>query len=232
MDYLWHSLGRAFQLIFSLDRELIQICMISIRVSVVSTTLAAIIGLPLGTVIGTGRFRGKRAVVVMLNSLLALPTVAVGLLVYCFISRSGPFGSWDLLFTPSAIMIGQFILVTPIITALATAAAEGTDARVEMTAKTLGAGVIRAKWAVLREGRHGAAAAVATGFGRVFGEVGISMILGGSIAGYTRTVTTAVVMETGKGNFELALALGMILLAIALLINIIFQWLKETTNAG
>ena len=148
MEYLWHSFGRAFQLIFSLDGELIRICAVSIKVSVISTALAAVIGLPLGTVIGTGSFRGKRAVVVLLSSLLALPTVAVGLLVYCFISRSGPFGSWDILFTPSAIIIGQFILVTPIITALAAAAAEGIDPRVEMTAKTLGAGVLRAKLTV------------------------------------------------------------------------------------
>ena len=227
MTFLWDSFLSALRLIFSLDRDLLYVCTVSVRVSLVSTVLAALAGLPLGIVIGTSTFRGKRTVTALINTLFALPTVAVGVFVYCFISRSGPFGSWELLFTPAAIVIGQFILATPIITALTIAAVEGVDRRLEPTAKTLGANFIQAKAAVLYETRHAVAAAVAAGFGRVFGEVGVSMILGGGIAGYTRTVPAAIVLETGKGNFELTLALGMVLLAIALVINVIIQRLKE-----
>ncbi len=227
MIFLWDSFGGALRLILFLDMNLLHICRASIGVSLVSTILAALAGLPLGIVIGTSTFRGKRTVTALINTLFALPTVTVGVFVYCFISRCGPFGSWELLFTPAAIVIGQFILATPIITALTIAAVEGVDRRLEQTAKTLGANAWQAKAAVLYESRHAAAAAVAAGFGRVFGEVGVSMILGGGIAGYTRTVPAAIVLETGKGNFELALALGMVLLAIALIINLIIQRLKE-----
>ncbi len=227
MISIWDSFGSALRLILSLDRDLLHICIVSVSVSLVSTILAALAGLPIGIAIGTSAFRGKRMVTALINTLFALPTVGVGVFVYCLISRSGPFGSWDLLFTPTAIVIGQFMLATPIITALTIAAVEGVDPRLEPTAKTLGANAWQAKAAVLYEARHAAAAAVAAGFGRVFGEVGVSMILGGGIAGYTRTVPAAIVLETGKGNFELALALGMVLLAIALVINLIIQRLRE-----
>lgn len=227
MTSLWNSFGSALNLIFSLDGNFVHICVVSIKTSLVSTILASLAGLPLGIAIGTSTFRGKGMVVALINTLFALPTVAVGVFVYCLISRSGPFGSWELLFTPAAIVIGQFILATPIVTALTIAAVEGVDKRLEPTAKTLGANSLQIKAAVLYEVRHTAAAAVAAGFGRVFGEVGVSMILGGGIAGYTRTIPAAIILETGKGNFELALALGMVLLAIALVINVIIQRLWE-----
>ena len=136
MTFLWDSFLSALRLIFSLDRDLLYVCTVSVRVSLVSTVLAALAGLPLGIVIGTSTFRGKRTVTALINTLFALPTVAVGVFVYCFISRSGPFGSWELLFTPAAIVIGQFILATPIITALTIAAVENVDPRLEPTAKT------------------------------------------------------------------------------------------------
>jgi tungstate transport system permease protein len=230
MTSIWSSLGSALGLIFSLDRDVVHICAVSIRVSLVSTVLASLAGLPLGIIIGTSTFRGKRMLTALINTLFALPTVGVGVFVYCLISRSGPFGSWELLFTPAAIVIGQFVLAMPIVTALTIASVEGVDKRLEPTAKTLGASAWQAKAAVLYESRHAAAAAVAAGFGRVFGEVGVSMILGGGIAGYTRTVPAAIVMETGKGNFELALALGMVLLVIALVINVVIQRLKGASK--
>ncbi len=165
MISIWDSFGGALRLILFLDMDLLHICMASIGVSLVSTILASLAGLPLGILIGTNSFRGKRTVTALINTLFALPTVAVGVFVYCFISRCGPFGSWELLFTPAAIVIGQFILATPIITALTIAAVEGVDRRLEPTAKTLGANAWQANAAVLYESRHAAAAAVAAGFG-------------------------------------------------------------------
>lgn len=223
MDYLWGAIAKAFWLIVHFDRELAVIVWTSLRVSVTSTALASIVGVPLGFAIAIAHFRGKHHVEVALNTSMALPTVVVGLTVYSFISRRGPLGAYGLLFTPSAMVIGQFILATPIIVALSLAATKSIDTRVGETARTLGANPVQTAMAILGEARYAILVAVAAGFGRVVAEVGSAMILGGNIHGYTRTMTTAIALETGKGEFALAMALGIILLLIALSVNAVVQ---------
>ena len=223
MDYLSEALSKAFWLIASFDRELAAIVWTSLWVSLASTMLASIVGVPLGFTIAISRFRGKHHVEVALNTAMALPTVVVGLTVYSFISRRGPLGAYGLLFTPMAMVIGQFILATPIIAALSLSATKSIDARVGETARTLGANAVQTAAAILNEARYAFLVAVVAGFGRVVAEVGSAMILGGNIHGYTRTMTTAIALETGKGEFSLAMALGIILLLIALSVNALVQ---------
>ncbi len=158
---------------------------------------------------------------------MALPTVVVGLLVYSLTSRQGPLGPLELLFTPKAMIIGQFILAAPIIVALTISATQAIDPRVKITAMTLGAGPLRTAVTVLSEARFALMAAVVAGFGRVIAEVGCALMVGGNIRGYTRTMTTAIALETAKGEFAFGLALGFILLAVAFFVNILFHWLQS-----
>ncbi len=190
------------------------------RVSLAATGLATVVSVPLGFLLSVSEFRGKRTVVGVINTLMALPTVVVGLLVYILLSRSGAFGFLGILYTPTAIVVGQFILALPIITALTYAAASSVDARVRKTAESLGAGPSQAAWMVLKEARLGIVAAVIAGFGRVIAEVGSAVMVGGNIRGYTRTMTTTIALETSKGNFVLGITLGLILLVVALSINL------------
>lgn len=223
MDYLSEAFRKAFWLIIQFDRELATIVWTSLKVSLTSTLLASLAGVPAGFLIAVARFRGKHHVEVALNTTLALPTVVVGLTVYSFISRRGPLGSYGLLFTPTAMIIGQFILAAPIIAALSLSATKSTDIRVGETARTLGANTFQTAIAILNESRYAILVAIVAGFGRVIAEVGSAMILGGNIQGYTRTMTTAIALETGKGEFSLAIALGIILLLIALSVNAVVQ---------
>lgn len=225
--YLLHGLKDAFSLIISLDREIIRICLVSITVSGSATLLAALLGVPLGVIVASYNFFGKKFISTLLNTLLALPTVVIGLLVYSFISRQGPLGSYGILFTPYAMVVGQFILACPIISAMTASAITSMDPRISQTAMTLGADPFQTMLQVAKEARHVIWAAVIAGFGRVFAEIGISMMLGGNIKNYTRNITTAIAYETGKGEFALALALGIILLAVAFIINIIFHSLQH-----
>jgi tungstate transport system permease protein len=201
------------------SREVYTIAFASLRFSFFSTIIAASVGIPAGYIVGLTRFRGRRAVTAVLNSLMAVPTVVIGLFVYSLISRAGPFGGLGLLFSPGAIIIGQALLAAPIITSLVAGALSGIDKRLPETVKTLGAGPGRALVTILVETRTAVLAAIIAGFGRVIGEVGVSMMLGGNIRWYTRTLTTAIALETSKGQFETGLALGLILLIAALAIN-------------
>ncbi|MFH1867982.1 MAG: ABC transporter permease [Candidatus Omnitrophota bacterium] len=223
MEYIFDSLGKAVVLIIELDRQLMLICWTSLWVAILSTSLAAIFGIPSALIIATNRFRAKVALITVLNTLMALPTVVVGLLVYSFLCRRGLLGSFGLLYTPYAMVIGQFILATPIIMALTISVLNEADPRVEKTALTLGANRSQYLFTLLAEMRYAVFAAVIAGFGRVFAEVGISMMLGGNIKNYTRNITTAIAFETSKGEFALGLSLGLILLFFAFAINIIFQ---------
>ena len=180
----------------------------------------------MGFVIGNGNFWAKKALITIFNTLMAFPTVVIGLLVYSFISRQGPLGPLELLFTPRAMVMGQFILAIPIIVALTISATQGIDPRAKLTAMTLGAGRLRMAVTILSEVRFALMAAVTAGFGRVIAEVGCAMMVGGNIRGYTRTMTTAIALETAKGEFSFALALGFILLMVAFLVNIFFHWLQ------
>lgn len=213
------SLYRAGVLLLSGEREVYFIAWTSLWMSVVSVLLAALISLPLGFLLGLGEFRGKRLVVAVLNTLMALPTVVVGLVVYAFLSRSGPLGFLGLLFRPPAVIVGQTVLCLPLIASLVYSAIGKTDRRLPETLVTLGASRSQVFWMTLREDRVAILSALLAGFGRLIGEVGISMMLGGNIRWYTRTLTTAIALETSKGEFELGLALGAILMVLAFLVN-------------
>jgi tungstate transport system permease protein len=231
MDLLFDSVASAFVLLWSFDRELLEIVLVSLNVSFFATLIASVVGIPGGFVIAYSTFPGKRLVLTCLNTLLALPTVVIGLLVYSFISRKGLFGSFDLLYTQKAIIIGQVILIVPVIMTLTIAAVSRIDDRYRMTALTLGADIYQMAWVVLREARYGILAAVIAAFGRVIAEVGISMMLGGNAKGFTRTMTTAMALEYDKGEFVLAVALGITLMSLAFLINMLFHFFQGRTES-
>jgi tungstate transport system permease protein len=225
--FLTDTLNTAFALIASLDREVVSAVATSLSVALWSILFATLAGVPAGVAIGVTEFPGKRLIITLLNTLMALPTVVVGLAVYGMISRQGPFGELGLLFTPKAMIIGQTILAIPIVANYTLGAVKGADPRIVPTALTLGAGHIQSIRQLVQELRFGIMAAVIAGFGRVVAEVGVAMMLGGNIRGYTRTMTTAIAMETGKGEFALGLALGLILMGVALLVNLFLNILQQ-----
>ena len=213
------------------DPELFVIVGVSLKVSSISTLLASLFGIPCGFLIAYSSFYGKRLLLTCLNTLLALPTVVIGLLVYSFISRRGIFGSFDLLYTQKAIIIGQVILIIPLVTTLTIAAISRIDKRYRKTALTLGATQLQMAWVIIQEARYGIVAAVIASFGRVIAEVGISMMLGGNARGFTRTMTTAMALEYDKGEFVLAVALGLCLMSIAFAVNLLFHFFQGRTEA-
>lgn len=228
--YIYQGLLEALRLLASGDVEVFRIAGVSLSVAFISTLLATLAGLPAGYAVATVAFRGRRAVITVLNTLLALPTVVVGLVVYAALSRRGPLGALELLYTPSAMIVGETILAIPIVAVFTLTALRAVDARVADTALTLGATPRQIIYAMLTEARFGILAAMVASFGRVIAEVGIAMMLGGNIKGSTRTMTTAIALETSKGEFGLAIALGLILLTAAFLANIVFQWLQGVTE--
>ncbi len=230
MDYLGDGLAGAVRIIVSGDADFLSIVSVSLLVSLTSTCLATLTGVPLGIAVAQHRFKGRGFILMILNTLMSLPTVVVGLMLYSFLSRRGPLGEMGLLYTRSAIVIGQWVLAFPIIAGLTAAAVKGLDSRIRQTALSLGADAHQASWVFLREARYGVFAAVVAGFGRVFAEVGVSMMLGGNIRAYTRTITTAIALETSKGEFAMGIALGLVLLAVALVVNIVFWTLRGRTE--
>jgi tungstate transport system permease protein len=226
MDYLWEGIREAIRLIISLDNEVCRTVLLSLRISLVATLLASVVGIPLGFFISTHEFPFKRPTITIFNTLLSLPTVVVGLFLYSLLSKRGPLGPLGLLFTPPAMVIGQCILAIPLIVALSISAIQVMDPRIKMTAMTLGAGPVRTALTVLSEARFALTGAVIAGFGRVIAEVGTAMMVGGNIKGYTRIMTTAIALETAKGEFAFALSLGFILLAVAFAVNILFHYFQ------
>lgn len=220
MDYLWEGLVQAGILIATFNPGVYQITWLTVRVSLGATLLASAAGIPLAVLLVEGSFPGKESVITLINTLMALPTVVVGLSVFAFLSRQGPLGGLELLFTPIAIVLGEFILAIPIVAALSIAALKGVDPRVRETALTLGASRGGAAFRVVLEARYAVAAAILAGFARVVAEVGSALIVGGNIRGYTRTLATAIALETGKGEFAFAIALGLILILLSLITNI------------
>jgi len=208
------------------DPETYAIAWLSLRVSFAATVAASAVGIPLGLLVALRDFPGKGFVRGLLHTMFSLPTVLVGLVLFALLARRGPLGSLEILYTPWAMVLGQFVLATPIVTALVVTAVEGADRRIVRTARTLGASPLRSAATLLAETRLGILAAVMAGFGRVFAEVGASMMLGGNIRGATRTLTTAIALQTSRGEFELGIALGLILLVIALAVNGVGQFLK------
>ena len=223
MDYFSAAAGAALSLIFSFDREVYTVVWTSLHISVVAVTLAALAGIPLGIMVVLRDFPGKRLLLQTLNTLMALPTVVVGLLLYGLLTRKGVLGDLGLLYTTGAIIIGQTLLILPIIWNLSIAAAAGADPRLLPTSQALGASTLQQGVMYVNEVKFALAAALVAGFGRAIGEVGIAMMLGGNIEGFTRTMTTAIALETSKGEFEFALALGILLLVTAFLVNFIVQ---------
>ena len=226
MEYIIEGLAKALELVFSLDREIYGIVGRSVRFALTATLLAAVAGVPLGFVIGSKSFKGKPAVITLLNTLMALPTVVVGLLGYAFLSRRAPLGFLDLIFSPHAVILGEFLLSLPVITNLTVSAVQAVDKRAYLTAQTLGASRWMVAWTVLMEARFALLAAIIAGFGRAVSEVGSAMMLGGNIRYYTRTMTTAIALEVSKGEFGFGLALGFFLLAVAFSINILFHYFQ------
>ena len=220
MDFLTDSFLSALLLIWSLDPELLLIIQVSLKVSGTSTLIASAVGVPAGFFIAFRTFHGKRLLITVLNTLLALPTVVVGLFVYAFLARRGVFGTFDLLYTQKAMIIGQVILIVPIVTTFTISAISRIDDRYRTTALTLGANVFQTAWVIIREARFGIVAAIILAFGRVIAEVGISMMLGGNAKGFTRTMTTAMALEYDKGEFVLSVALGIVLLFICFAVNV------------
>ena len=219
MDFIAQGFGQALGLLFGGDPETWSAVEVTIRLTALSMLVSLLLGLPLGILLGTRDFPGKRLVRVTVDTCLALPTVVVGLVVYAFISRQGPMGSLDLLFTLRGMAIGQSILALPIVVALTASALDGADPRMVLTLQTLGTPPGRMVLGLLREVRYSVLAAAVTAYGRVVAEVGVSMMLGGNIKWHTRTITTAITLETGKGEFSMGIALGLVLLALSFLLN-------------
>jgi tungstate transport system permease protein len=226
LSYFSELMTSIFQ-ILHLDRDIFDAVWTSISVAAWATAIGAIFGIPIGTCVGIRNFPLKRVVITMLNTLMAVPTVVVGLVVYGFITRQGPLGAWGLLFTRGAIIIGESILAVPIIATYTLSAVKGADSRVLATALTLGASPTQSVIQLGREVRFGVMAGVIAGFGRVISEVGVAMMLGGNIRGYTRTMTTAIALETSKGEFAFGLTLGIILVSVALAINLLLNIIQQ-----
>jgi len=226
MDFLTDSFLSALLLIWSRDPELLLIIQVSLKVSGTSTLIASVVGVPAGIFIGFQTFPGKRLLITVLNTLLALPTVVVGLFVYAFLARRGVFGTFDLLYTQKAMIIGQVILIAPIVTTFTISAISRIDDSYRKTALTLGANILQTAWVIVREARFGIVASIVLAFGRVIAEVGISMMLGGNVKGFTRTMTTAMALEYDKGEFMLSVALGLVLLIINFGVNICLNYIQ------
>lgn len=231
MGFIVESLRVALVLILKGDREVLSAVVTSLEVAIWSIMFAAMIGIPFGAAVALRRFPMRGLVRLLLNSLMAMPTVVVGLLVYGVLSRQGPAGSLGLLFTPKAIVIGQAILAVPVVSNYTLSAIEGADRAILPTARTLGASNLQSTLQLAKEVRFGVIAAVVAGFGRVVSEVGVAMMLGGNIRFYTRTMTTAIALETSKGEFAFGLALGIILMAVSLAVNVVLTAAQGSSRA-
>ena len=217
----------AIQLIITLNPEVVDITLRTLRISLSALLIGTFLFIPVGSLIHFHEFWGKRSLINIIQTLYALPTVVVGLFVFLFLSRSGPLGFFGLFFTPTGMVIGQILLIAPIMTGLTISALSGVGKSIRETIISLGATESQAIITNIKEARFAILAAVITGFGRVISEVGAAMMIGGNIRGYTRVLTTTIALETSMGNIELSLALGIILLSLALIINIGLNWIQQ-----
>ncbi|MFO1363931.1 MAG: ABC transporter permease [Burkholderiales bacterium] len=230
METIAAALRDAGRMMLALDPALVEIVLLSLRVSITAVLVATLVGLPLGAAIAVRRFPGRRAVVIVLNALMGLPPVVVGLVVYLLLSRSGPLGELGLLFTPGAMIIAQAILITPIIAALARQAVEDAWREYQEQLRSLGARPAQSALTLLWDTKFSLVTTVLAGFGRAAAEVGAVMIVGGNIDGVTRVMTTAIALETSKGDLPLALGLGVVLVTIVLALNAAAYLVKETAQ--
>ena len=227
MSFFADSFAAAIDLITSFDQALYEVVFNSVSISLIAAVIAGALAIPAGITMALNQFIGNRLIQHILNTLMAMPTVLIGLLLYGLLSRLGPLGHLELLYTPTAIIMAEAILIFPIMMNLAIAAVTAADPRLVPTLKSLGAKSTTLTIQVAKQTRFIMLAAIITGFGRAIGEVGAAMMVGGNIEGYTRTMTTAIALETSKGEFETGLALGLLLLAIAFLINFILSCLQQ-----
>lgn len=227
MDSIIEGFIRALFLILNLDKELLNIILLSLRVSGTALIISAMIGVPAGTALGLLKFPVRNLLISLLNTFMGLPPVVVGLFVYLLLSRSGPLGFMGLLYTPSAMIAAQTILAVPIVASLSHTAIVSVDPIMKQAAATLGATPYQAAITIVNEARYGIMSGIIAGFGRVTAEVGAVLMVGGNIAGYTRVMTTTIALETDKGNFELALALGIILLVLSSLVTVVLNIIQR-----
>ena len=232
MQDLWHGVTQALWLLLSLDADLVEISLRSLQVTLSALAIASLIALPLAALLAVRRFRLRRAVIAILNALMGLPPVVVGLIVYVILSRSGPLGVLGLLFTPWAMIIAQVIIIVPLIASIAHQSLRELWSDYHDLLISLNATQTQRIGTLIRDGRRALLTAALAGFGRAIGEVGAIMIVGGNIDHATRVLTTAIALETGKGEFALALALGFVLIGLAVAVNLAIHWLGRTEREG
>ncbi|MEJ2184321.1 MAG: ABC transporter permease [Gemmatimonadota bacterium] len=230
MQLFLDAFRQAVALLAHLDPYVMETLLLSLRVSGLAVIIAMLTGLPVGVGVGVSRFRGRQLVVALIHTGFALPPVVVGLFVYMFLSRQGPFSGLQVLFTPGAMIVAQSLLAAPYVAGVSLAAVQAVPPDVRLQARALGASRLRALWMHVREARVGIVAAIIAGFGAVISEVGAAMMVGGNISGQTRVLTTAIVLETRRGNFALAGAMGLILLFIVLVINLLLAHVQSAGN--
>lgn len=233
MGSIYSAFSQIIPMLIRGDREIYEIIFLSLQVSLTATVIGTLLGIPLGTILGLKEFWGRRVVINLMYTLMGLPPVLAGLLVYLLLSRNGPLGALQLLFTPSAMVLAQVMLVTPIITGLTTVAVQAKERVFSETALTMGALPWQAAFLVVREARRSIVVGIITAFGRAIAEVGAVMLVGGNIQHYTRVMTTAIVLETRKGDYNLALGLGVVLLLLSFTINgILYGSLLQFAQRG
>ncbi|UWQ63114.1 ABC transporter permease [Leisingera caerulea] len=232
MTDLWAGLCQAFWLLVTLDADLVEITLRSLRVTLTALAIACAIALPLAAFLAVRRFRLRRATIAVLNALMGLPPVVVGLVVYVILSRAGPFGVFGLLFTPTAMIIAQVIIVVPLVASVAHQSLRELWSDYHDLLISMNATQFQRIQALLWDGRRALLTAALAGFGRAIGEVGAIMVVGGNIDHATRVLTTAIALETGKGEFAMALGLGFVLIALAIAVNLAIHWLGRTESEG
>lgn len=231
MDLIWQGLVDAVTLIISLDAGLLRLAGFSLAVSLAATGLAAIVGIPLGVALATGRGPARAAATTLVNAGMGLPPVLVGLMLALLLWRTGPLGSLGLIYTPLAIVLAQFVVAAPIVAGLTRGAISALDLDLPAALRTDGAGAATVGRELVRASLPQVLLAVSAGFGRAIAEVGASLIVGGNIAGSTRTLTTAITLETSRGNFALAIAFGIVLLLVVILVNLAIGWLARASGS-
>jgi tungstate transport system permease protein len=227
MNSLGEAFAAAWRLIAGFDAELAQVVGLSLQVSLIAVVIATLIGLPIGAMIAVERFRGRQSLIVLLNALMGLPPVVVGLVVYLLLSRAGPLGSLGILFTPTAMVIAQTVLITPIIAALSRQIIEDAWREYDEQLRSLGAQRLNAAMTLIWDTRFSLLTILLAGFGRAAAEVGAVMIVGGNIAGVTRVMTTTIALETSKGDLPLALGLGIVLITLVIVLNALAAVIRE-----
>jgi len=227
MELFIEGISKAWSLIVSLDAEVLAVTLLSLKISISATLASLCIGIPAGVFLALADFPGRRLVISLVNTGMGLPPVVVGLFVTLFLWRNGPLGFLEILYTPSAMILAQSVIATPIVTGITVASIQNLPANLKLQVQALGATRLQTVWMLVREARLPLLAAVMAGFGGVISEVGASIMVGGNIKGQTRVLTTATVMETGKGNFDVAIALSLILLVLAFSVNYLLTVIQQ-----